>query len=119
MLETTTRKRTGEQPAFASCTTRAREEVSAAAAAWPVRLVLLRDVACLQRSWWRGGGPRTEAARCDGPAELLVGCSLWSARAYLRECSEFDGCRSASSMGGGLTLLRHSGIPRKLGFLSC
>ena len=47
------------------------------------------------------------------------GCRRRGEGVKLRERSESDGCRSASSRGGGLTLLPLSGTPRKVGFDSC
>lgn len=97
----------------------------AAVAAWPVRLLLLlRDVASLPQSLFEGENSAQRSAhlsgaRCDGPGERLVGVQTEKARLYLWQSNEFDGCRSASSRGGGLTLLLHSGSSGKLGILSC
>lgn len=55
---------------------------------------------------------------CDGPAECLVTVRAEEGSSVPLRVQQSAGCRSASSRGGGLTLLPHSGTPRKLGFLS-
>lgn len=47
----------------------------AVAAAWPVRLLLLRDVASLLQSWWKTKSAHSSPnlkLRCGGPKERLV-----------------------------------------------
>lgn len=72
--------------------------------AWPVRLHLLRDVACLLQSWCRRktGAEMTKRARCTGVPGVL---RRWEVVVNDVPSRESLGCGSSSSWGGGLTLM--------------
>lgn len=72
--------------------------------AWPVRLLLLRDVASLLQSWCRGKthAEITKPSRCTGVRCVLKRWEVVENDVPSRESLR---CGSSSSWGGGLKLL--------------